>query len=227
MYPALIFGVLPLIAMCAYFGVAAPRERWRDGMLFALASTIAFLAVRHLPLAAFIIAPMAAQRLTSIIPQHARVNAVLHEHFSETIVAASTALASAVIIVNLLHTPAIAGVVLPRNAVAALARVPGSHNLYCEDFGWCSLALEKHNLRTFLDGRCDPFPPRVWNDYLDVERLTPRWRTVLDHYGVDAMLVSKGRPLAQALALRNDWRLFYRDRRYEIFLRDGIRTANR
>jgi hypothetical protein len=224
---SLLCGVLPLIGICAYFGVAAPRERWRDGMLFAIASLIAFLAVRHLPLAAFILAPMAAQRLTSALPQHARINAVLHEHFSETIVAASTALASAVIIVNLLHTPAIAGVALPHKAVSALARVPGTHNLYCEDFSWCSLALETRNLRTFLDGRCDPFPPRVWADYLDVERVTPRWTAVLDRYHVDAMLVRKGRPLAQALALRNDWRLFYRDRGYEIFLHDGVRAADR
>ena len=227
LYPALVGGVLPLIAICAYFGVAAPRERWRDGMLFALGSLMAFLAVRHLPLAALIIAPMAAQRLTTVIPQHARVNAVLHEHFSETIVAASTALASAIIIINLLHTPAIAGVALPRNAVAALGRVPGTHNLYCEDFGWCSLALEQRNLRTFLDGRCDPFPPRVWADYLDVERLAPRWTGVLAHYNVNAILVRKGRPLAQALALRNDWHLFYRDGRYEVFLHGGVHAADR
>jgi hypothetical protein len=225
--PSLIAGVLPLIGICMYFGIAAPRERWRDGMLFALATAIAFAAVRHLPLAAFILAPMAAQRLASAIPQHSRINAVLHEHFSETIVTASTALASAVIVVNLLHTPAIAGVALPHAAVAALARVPGTHNLYCEDFSWCSLALQKRNLRTFLDGRCDPFPPRVWADYLDIERLTPRWDSLLAHDKVDAMLVRKGHPLAQALALRNDWRLFYRDGRYEVFLRNGVQTAER
>jgi hypothetical protein len=116
---------------------------------------------------------------------------------------------------------------LPQAAVDSLAMVPGTHNLYFEDFGWCSFALEKRNLRTFLDGRCDPFPPRVWAAYLDVERVTPRWASVLTHYNVTAMLVEQDHPLAQALTLRNDWRLFYRDGRYEIFLRDGVRTADR
>lgn len=227
LFPAFAFGVLPLLGLCAYFGIAAPRERWRDGMLFALAAVMSFLAVRHLPLAALVLAPMAAQRLSSVVPQHARINVALHERFTETVLAASTALTSALIFINLLHAPAIAGVALPRSAVAALARVPGTHNLYCEDFGWCSLALEEPNIRTFLDGRCDPFPPRVWRDYIAVERVAPDWRTVLQHYDADAVLVKDGRPLAQALALRPDWRLFYRDGRYEIFLRGQINTAQR
>lgn len=227
LYTAFAFGVFPLMALCVYFGIAAPRERWRDGMLFGLASFMAFAAVRHLPLAALVIAPMAAQRLSSVLPQHARVNVILQERFTETILAASTAVTVMIMVLNLIHAPAIAGVVLPRTAVAALGRVPGTHNLYCEDFGWCSLALQQRNLRTFLDGRCDPFPPKVWRDYLSVERLSPRWSAVLDRYGVDAVLVKKGRPLAQALTLRAGWRLFYRDGRYDVFLRDGVRTAQR
>ena len=226
LFPSFAFGVLPLIALCVYFGIAAPRERWRDGMQFALACVMAFLAVRHLPLAALMLAPMAAQRLSSIAP-HARVNVVLQERLTETILAVSTVLTSALIFLALLHAPAITGVVLPKAAVNALAREGGTYNLYCEDFGWCSLALQHKNIRTFLDGRCDPFPPRVWRDYLSIERLSGRWPLVLDRYGANAVLVKKGRPLAQALALRPGWRLFYNDGRYDVFLRDGIRTAQR
>lgn len=225
--PAFTVGLFPLIAICGYFGIAAPRERWRDGMLFGVACTMGFMAVRHLPIAALVIAPMAAQRLSSLLPEHARVNVVLGERFSENVIFSATALAIVVIVTSLVHVPAIAGVNLPRTAVTTLSRVHGMHNLYCEDFGWCSLALEKPNLRTFLDGRCDPFPPAVWRDYLAVERVTPAWANVLDRYNVDSVLVKKGRPLAQALALRSDWHLFYHDRHYEIFLRDDIRTAQR
>jgi hypothetical protein len=227
LFAAFSAGVLPLIAICAYFGIAAPRERWRDGMQFALVTIMAFVAVRHLPLAALVIAPMAAQRLTSVLPAQARINAILNERFSEILVFAASAFSIVLIVVSLAKVPAIAGVALPRSAVTALGKTQGLHNLYCEDFAWCSLALAHPNLRTFVDGRCDPFPPRVWNDYLAVERVSQRWSNVLDRYSVDAVLVKDGRPLAQALALRNDWRVFYRDSKYEIFLRDGVRTANR
>lgn len=225
--PSFAFGVLPLLALCIYFGIAAPRERWRDGMLFAVACAMAFLAVRHLPLAALIIAPMAAQRLTSILPETARVNAILKEHFSQTLIAASTALASALMFVALVHTPAISAVALPRAALAGLADASGTHNVYCEDFSWCSLALQYKNLHTFLDGRCDPFPPAVWRDYLTVAHAGLGWAAVLNRTGTNAVLVRTGKPLAQALALRAGWRLFYRDRRYAVFLRDGVRTAQR
>ncbi len=220
-------GLLPLLALCCYFGIAAPRERWRDGMLFALAALISGIAVRHIPLAALVIAPMAAQRLSIAIPSHARINAVIQERFSETLIFASTALVCGIIVLNLANVPQISGVTLPRGAVETLARLPGTHNLYCEDFAWCSLALQSANVRTFLDGRCDPFPSKVWKDYLSVQRVSPVWAGVLSHWHVDSVLVDKNNSLAQAIALRRDWHLFYRDGRYEVFLHQSVRTAQR
>lgn len=220
-------GLLPLLVLCCYFGIAAPRERWRDGMLFAVAAVLGVLAVRHVPIAALIIAPMAAQRLATLIPAHSRINAILREQTSETLIFASTALVCAVIAVNLVKNPAVSGVTLPKSAVATLAALPGRHNLYCEDFAWCSLALQERNLRTFLDGRCDPFPPRVWKDYLAVQRVAPSWQKLLVRWNVDSVLVSRTTSLAQAIALRRDWHLFYRDGRYEIFLRQNEATAER
>lgn len=220
-------GVLPLLLICCYYGIAAPRERWRDGMLFAVSSVMAFLAVRHLPLAAVVIAPMAAARLTSSVPAHARVNVVLQERFSEILVFASTAVAAVFIALSLTHAPAIAGVSLPQKAMTAVSRLPGERNLYCEDFAWCSLALEKRNVRTFIDGRCDPFPPRVWTAYLEVERLEPAWASVLQHYRVNTVLAKRGRPLAQALAMDRQWQLTYRDKKYVVFSRAVQKMAAR
>jgi hypothetical protein len=221
------YGLLPLLAICCYFGIAAPRERWRDGMLFAVAAIIGGLAIRHIPLAALIVAPMAAQRLSSAVPVHARVNTVLQEHFSEVLIFVCSAAVCGVIVLTLSHSPQTAGVTLPKTAIVSLAKVPGVHNLYCEDFAWCSVALEEPNLRTFIDGRCDPFPARVWSDYLTVGRVAPAWSGVLKRWDVDSVLVNKNDALSQALTLRRDWHLFYRDRRYELFLRQDVRTAER
>lgn len=227
LFPSMAGGLLPLIAICCYFGIAAPRERWRDGMLFAVAALIGCMAVRHIPLAAMILAPMAAQRLSTAVPSHARINTVMQEHFSEVLIYVCSAVVCGVIVLDLAYSPQTAGVTLPKNAVIALADIPGTHNLYCEDFAWCSLALEQRNLRTFIDGRCDPFPKRVWSDYVAVERVSPKWDRVLTHWHVDSVLVDKNNSLAQALALGRDWHLFYHDRRYEIFLHQDVRTAER
>lgn len=227
MFPCFLFGVLPLLAICCYFGVAAPRMRWRDGMLFAVAAVIAGIAVRHLPIAALVIAPMAAQRLSSAIPSHARINTILQEEFGQGLVFISSAFVCCFIVWHLSRVPEVSGVSLPRAAVAMLARVPGTHNLYCEDFGWCSVALEKPNLRTFVDGRCDAFPAKVWNDYVAVERVAPRWSRVLAHWNVDSVLVDRNNALAQAMALNRQWYLFYRDGRYEVFLRQHAGISRR
>ncbi len=226
-FSAFFAGLLPLLAICCYFGVAAPQKRFRDGILFAAAALIGGIAVRHIPLAALVIAPMAATGISTVLPARGRINAVLQERFSLTLIFACSAMVCALIVSDLAHVPQITGVTVPRKAVAALAQLGGTHNLYCEDFAWCSLALEQPNLRTFLDGRCDPFPPRVWKDYLLVQRVSPQWSSVLERWNVDAVLVDKSNSLAQAIALRRDWHLFYRGGRYEIFLRQTVRTAQR
>ena len=225
--PAFSGGLLPLIALGCYFGIAAPRERWRDGMLFAACTVLAFTAIRHMPICALVIAPMVAQRLSNAIPQYSRLNVVLAERFSELLILSSSAVAAALIVITLDRAPAMAHSTLPQRALTALAAASGEHKLYCEDFAWCSMALPEKNLRVFLDGRCDPFPPDVWRAYLDVEQVTPRWSGVLDKYAVDAVLAKTGRPLAQVLALQGGWRVFYRDARYIVFTRDGVRTAER
>jgi hypothetical protein len=223
---ALYAGALPLIAIAIYFGIAAPRERWRDGMLFAIAAPMAFMAVRHLPIAALTIAPMAAQRLSSVLGPYVRVNVILNEWMTRALIGVASVACSALIIISLLHVPSVSGVTLPKKAMADLAAVPGTHNLYCEDFAWCSLALMQPNLRTFVDGRCDPFPRSVWEDYVAVEHLHPNWSHVLDRYGVTAVMAKPGHPLAQAMALRAGWRSFYNDGRYEIFVRGGVRGTS-
>jgi hypothetical protein len=225
LFPGFAWGLLPLLGICCYFGIAAPRERWRDGMLFAVAALIAGIAVRHIPLAAMIVAPMAAQRLTAIVPSHARINEMMRDPISEVLMYVCSAVVCGSIVLNLAHLPQISGVTLPKNAISSLSNVPGTHNLYCEDFAWCSLALETRNLRTFIDGRCDPFPMRVWSDYLAVERVSPRWSSVLKRWNVDSVLVANNNSLAQALTSERDWHLFYRDRHYEIFLRENVRLS--
>jgi hypothetical protein len=227
LFDSFALGLLPLLSICVYFGVAAPRERWRDGMLFAVAALAMGVAVRHVPIAALIIAPMAAQRLSSLVSEHVRVNVLLRERFSQVLIYTCSAIVFAVILLDLSTAPRIRNLTLPKKALVALSRLPGTHNLYCEDFAWCSVALEQPNLRVFLDGRADPYPAPVWKDYLAVERATPDWDSVLRRWNVDSVLVNNTKALAQAIRLREgEWRLYYRDKKYEVFLRRGMSVSD-
>lgn len=213
-------GFLPLLATCCYFGIAAPRERWRDGMVFAFTAALAFTAIRHIPLAAIAIAPMAAQRASVFFTWGHRANALLRDRFVVALLFCAASLSGAAVAGDLRRIPAIGGNgLLPTAAIAKAAAIPGVHRLYCEDFSWCSLALRQPRLRTFLDGRCDPFPPRVWNAYGAIAHTAPGWQQTLRRYRVDLVLARAEAPLGRALAADRAWHLRYRDARYALFER--------
>jgi hypothetical protein len=105
-------------------------------------------------------------------------------------------------------------------AIARLASISGTHKLYCEDFAWCSSALAYPNLQEFMDGRCDPFPLPVWNDYETVYGAKRQWREVLNRRGVTAIVVDKKGRLARVLPSWHAWRLIYADNTYRLFVRN-------
>jgi len=70
-----------------------------------------------------------------------------------------------------------------------------------------------------LDGRCDPFPPEVWNAYLRIKRTGSGWGDDVDRYGIDTVLALRDRPFASALAQRPGWRVVWRDERYALLAR--------
>ncbi|MBV9272052.1 MAG: hypothetical protein JO165_13240 [Candidatus Eremiobacteraeota bacterium] len=224
-YYSFCLGVLPLVAAAIWLGVVYPGRRWHDGILFAVMLGMAFFAVRSLSLCAITIAPMVAVALTRIIPQKHRLNTLFQERMPRAVLAVATLGCGIALGATMLRTRDTT--VLPQRAVATLAGMPGIHRVYCEDFAWCSLALRHANLQTFIDGRCDPFPIAVWNAYVRIEKLTPQWDSTLGDYGVDAVIAGAANPIAQALSVRGDWRVAYRDGRFALFVRRSQHTARR
>ncbi len=220
-YPAVSIGLVPLLAICAWFGMrpSAGKTTWPDTLLFFFFSLLAFMAVRHLALAVIIIAPLAAQKLSIAFPSEAKVNQILRERFSQVLIYGSSAIATFFIAVMLATSPVIAQGTLPRQDISTLSDTGRNYRLYCQDFAWCSLGLGEPHIRVFLDGRCDPYPQRVWDDYLTVERGSSKWKSVLDKYRVNAVLVKRDTPLESLMRTQRNWTVFYRDREFEIFTR--------
>ena len=217
---ALDAGVLPLVLVFCVLGFARPF-RWSEIFTFATCGALALAAGRNIPVAAIAVAPLAAQRLSGALPARLEIPALVPLLERIGFFALAAAGSAAVVALSLATSP-VARPSVPLRAMDAAAALPGTHRLYCEDFAWCSWALAHANLREFIDGRCDPFPSRVWKSYEAVYELQPTWRAALDANRIDLVLASRSRPLAQALALEGGWRRVYTDSTYALFIRRRV-----
>ena len=95
---------------------------------------------------------------------------------------------------------------------------PGDHRVICTDFAWCGLLVGKPGTQVFIDGRADPYPDKVWDDYITINRLRPGWRSLLAANRVDTVVAGRDAPLDQALAAAGGWRPAFADRHYRLWL---------
>lgn len=75
--------------------------------------------------------------------------------------------------------------------------------------GYLLRALPEH--KVFVDGRADFYGEALVREYDEVDELRPRWREVLERYGVRWTLLPVNHRLNQALALQHDWQRIYTD----------------
>ncbi len=212
-----------LLAACA-LGVAVPRDRWRDGILFAAVLFLLFSAMRNATVFAIVIAPLVAARITEVLRLPPPEPEGPRERAAGWGVVAVAVLAAGILVFKLLTNSQIVSTTLPKNAIAALERTPGTHHLLCGDFAWCGDALGSKNVQTFLDGRCDPFPLSVWRDYKAIAFLESDWQRRLENSRVNAIVVKKTDPLGQALPLLPQWKKLYGDKTYVVFVRATPRS---
>ncbi len=223
--PSFTFGALPVVLLALWFLASSKKRNWSEIFICSFVAILSILALRNIPIAAIVAAPLAARALTRYLPQSLRINRLFSERTAGALFLGGMALASAVVTFATIASPEYRKSALPSQAMAVLASQPGDHNLYCEDFAWCSLALAHPNVHEFLDGRCDPFPLDVWRDYNAVFFARGNWKSVLDRRGVDAMLFTNKGGLARAAASLKQWRVLYADASYSLLVRDRVRHA--
>jgi hypothetical protein len=105
-------------------------------------------------------------------------------------------------------------------ALLAEARTPP--RVFCEDFSWCSIFLNEP-VRFFMDGRCDPYPARMWQEYREVIDGNRRWASILDGERIDAVLVRRNGALDSLLAERSStWRRIASDGVSGLYVRRPV-----
>lgn len=222
--PSVAFGLLPL-ALLALANVCRSRRRAFDDLpAVAFAVALGVQAVRDVPLAAIVLAPLAASAFDRLSALTDRCATLLERFSANAAALVLFTILSAAVAVRAEAAVRAAPSGLPAHEIARAAQL-GERRLYCEDFAWCSLALAHRNLRTFLDGRCDPFPLRVWNAYLAIQR-SPRQRdALLARYRVDTIIAHDDGSLALALRRAASWRVVESDRRFTLFVRAHARRG--
>ncbi len=228
------FGALPLLVCVLAFGVHG-THRWRDRLVLAVFAWLMFSAARNVALFALAAVPFAAIALTTGFPYlRERLGAVTAKRMKGVaIIETCAAIALAFVVgtvtlhderANPTHDQS-----QLRLALAAIETLPGSRNVLCADFAWCSFLLYSARDRVFIDGRADPYPQSVWDDYSTIVRVHQNWQRTLLQRNVDVVLVGRKTPLEQALLLAPGWRSVHVDREFRVWTRSttATRAANR
>jgi hypothetical protein len=78
--------------------------------------------------------------------------------------------------------------------------------------------------RVFIDGRTHVYGREVLQDFLEVTRVGPSWRRVLDRWDIQTILSEPSSPLSQVLLAIGGWRPVFAEREAMVFVRDAERN---
>lgn len=200
-------GGAPMIALIALCIRRLWRERPRDLICGVVLLIMSIGAVRNAALLGIVLCPLAARAIDMLFERFAwwPVNPIRDEGPRWLAIGGSMAVAVLVFFVTW-KTPLQKDAWVPPVATFdRLAASPQDHRVFCYDFSICSIALDHPNLQVFMDGRADPYPLSIWNDFNIIRGAHRDWANLLDVYKIDIVLAKRGDPLDKALTKRRGW----------------------
>jgi hypothetical protein len=207
--------ILPL-GFATLYSIYRGRLSKADLLLCVTSLILAMMAIRNIPVAAIIAAPAAFYGALGKVKLRIRPS----ERRLEVVMASIILMTAAIIVATRARSPG--GQPLPFDAVKAIASVSGGERrLYCEDWGWCSLALGLPHVRVLMDGRTDPFPVEVLSDSVKLWQADPQWRAIVKRYRINTMLLYEGSPLSRAISEDRSWVSYQRGSTYVVFILRG------
>jgi hypothetical protein len=189
----------------------------RESLPVAMLLIATIMASRNIPLLSILAAPLAARNLSATAPWLRKIGEKARE--MEPVAHVAIFVAVSISAWYIVWYQAREPQSLPRAAMSSLAADPGRHRVFCEDFAWCSVALQFPNLQVYIDGRCDPYPLSVWESYVSIITIKPSWREELRQYRVNAVVAGLNSRLARKLGVDSHWHVSFRDAKYVVYLR--------
>lgn len=208
-------GALPLALLIACAG----RTMFRTQAILLFPSALLFaatlFAARNIALFAIVAAPLAARAIDALVPRIRALDARIRDLAPAALVAIGVAIVISAFALH--YDQRTSPPVLPVAAVESLGRDRATHRLFCENFSWCSIALQYPSLRVFMDGRCDPYPVTVWKQYIATITVRRSWAQLLRGYQVDSIVAQRGSRLANALGKDAGWKPSFQDRAFVVY----------
>ncbi len=110
--------------------------------------------------------------------------------------------------------------IYPRQATAALARLPSSTRIL-NTYNWGGYLIWQlyPDHLVFIDGRSDLYAASILEDYLQMHKAGSAWAEVLDRYRVDVVICQRNEPMAALLSASSSWQLLHLDEMAALFQR--------
>ena len=215
-----VAGALPLLLLALVFFAENGKRRFRDLLVVAAFAFLVMSAARNIALFGLVglayVAP-ALTRSTKLFAPETPSDNPRAERIARFAMPAVACVLAVVVAFGLLANQDRTEDNIGQHAIASLARLPGERHVYCADFAWCSLAVGMPNASVFLDGRADPYPIAVWDDFLKILRPERDWQQTVARHGIDTLVVARDSDLDQVVARTAGWRQSYADKRYRVW----------
>jgi hypothetical protein len=223
------YGGAPMVVLVLACARTLARERPRDVAWALLFAGMSAMAVRNVALLGFALVPLAARAIDLLLARFAWwPPELLRSAGPRRLAFWATAIAAVAVIVVTVRTPGKGAFAKPPVATfEAISALPGEHRVFCYDFAICSIALDYPNLRVFMDGRADPYPVPVWDDFNLIRHARWGWQARLDAWKVDVAVAKRDDALDRVMKKSGGWSaLPVRDRCCVAYERSGG-AANR
>lgn len=224
---ALVFLAVALVIL------ARSKVSWRDLVPVVGFLVLSLSALRNLPVAAVVLAPVLGRALRRTEgsgrsgDQPAPLTAS-RQRLNRVVLAMIVAM-FAIFGLSIWTTPPIAEAGYPKAAVTYLDEhglVAAPHRLAEQDFVGNYLTLRfGRRVQVFVDDRYDMFPEGVAADYRTIKAGGPEALSLLDKYDIDTVLWDRKLPLATVLAVSPAWTQVFRDGDWVVYRRTSSMAA--
>lgn len=222
---ALIFIAVALVL------AARARLTWRDVIPLAAFLVAGLLAMRNLPVAAVVVAPVMGRIMkrpdtsTKSAPAPGRETGGIRRNRINVAMAATLVVLFAAFAGSIRNREPLSLDPYPVEATNFLASeglFGPDHRLASLDFVGNFIEFRYGNKKpVFIDDRVDMYPINVSRDYRRLLNGHPAWREILDRYRVELVLWDRDSPLTSILRSNDDWREIYGRGEWVIFRRNA------
>jgi len=218
---ALVFLAVALVIL------ARSKVNWRDLIPVVGFLVLSLTALRNLPVAAIVLAPVLGRALrrtdgsgrsgatgADLTPSRQRVNRVVMIMIIFMFVVFGA---------SIWTTPSIAETAYPRAAATYLEKhglLVAPHVLAEQDFVGNYLTLRfGRAVPVFIDDRYDMYPTEVAKDYRTLKAGEAETLSLLDKYKIDVVVWDRHQPLSTLLAISDTWTQVFRDGDWVVYRR--------